>query len=292
MRGGRQSEEERTLFHEGRGYTLYKGNCLEVLASLPEASIDMVFADPPYNLSNGGFTCKSGKVAPVHKGDWDVSRGIYQDHEFTKQWLSACQRVLKPNGTIWVSGTYHNIYSVGFALQKLGFKILNDIIWFKPNAAPNLSCRYFTASHETLLWAGKSNATRHTFNYDEVRRHNGGKQMRTVWEIPTPAAREKTYGKHPTQKPVELLRRIVMASSKPGDLILDPFSGSGTTGVAALQMNRRYIGIELDERYLELSRRRLEAVLQEANTTSHTTSEPENIPFQIALEMSHSLVGS
>lgn len=250
------------MFSRGEGYELYCGDCLEVLASFPAKSVDLIFADPPYNLSNGGFTCQSGKAAPVHKGDWDVSKGIRENYRFTREWLSACQRVLKRDGSIWVSGTYHSIYSVGFALQNLGFRVLNEIVWFKPNAAPNLSCRYFTASHETLIWAATSRAARHVFNYDEVRRLNEGRQMRTVWEIPTSPPREKDLGRHPTQKPLALLHRIILASSKPGDLVLDPFSGSGTTGVAALQLGRRYVGIELEEQYLELSRRRLETATQ------------------------------
>lgn len=250
-------------FPSGQRYELYRGDCLDVMSSFPEEYVDMIFADPPYNLSNGGFTCKSGRQVPVHKGDWDVSRGLESDHEFTLKWLSACRRVLKPNGTLWVSGTYHNIYSVGFALQKVGFRILNDVTWFKPNASPNLSCRFFTASHETLLWASKSRGSRHTFNYEAMRALNGGKQMRTVWTIPTPPPREKVFGKHPTQKPLELLLRVVLAATKPGDVILDPFSGSATTGVAALKLGRFYLGIELDEAYLEISRKRLESTQED-----------------------------
>lgn len=249
------------MLSRGQAFKLYQGDCLEVLASLPARSIDVIFADPPYHLSNGGFTCHSGQAAPVHKGDWDVSQGIHADHHFTREWLSACQRVLKRDGTIWVSGTYHSIYSVGFALQNLGFKILNEVVWFKPNAAPNLSCRYFTAIHETLIWAAASKSARHTFNYDEMRQLNRGKQMRTVWDIPTPPSREKAFGHHPTQKPIALLQRVVLASSRPGDLVLDPFSGSGTTGVASLQLGRRFIGIEREQQYLELSRRRLESTI-------------------------------
>jgi site-specific DNA-methyltransferase (adenine-specific) len=171
---------------------------------------------------------------------------------------------LKPHGTLWVSGTYHSIYQCGHALQALGFHILNDIAWFKPNASPNLSCRFFTASHETLLWARKDKKAKHTFNYalmkegdwPEDRLKNPGTQMRSVWAIGTPRPDEKKHGKHPTQKPLALLRRIVLASTEPGDLILDPFTGSSTTGVAAVEQGRRFIGIDTATEYLEVSRRR------------------------------------
>ena len=246
-------------------YKLIHGNCLEVMEAMPEESIDMIFADPPYNLSNGGFTCHAGRAVSVNKGAWDISRGVDANFDFNKQWISLCRKVLKPNGTLWISGTYHSIYSCGYALQVLGFHILNDICWFKPNASPNLSCRYFTASHETLIWARKSKKAVHTFNYDAMR--NGsftkdqikrpGKQMRSVWAISTPLRDEKKFGKHPTQKPVALLERVVISSTNPKDLILDPFVGSGTTGVVALRNGRSFIGIDKEQRYLELARKRL-----------------------------------
>ena len=188
-----------STFYEEKGFSLYRGDCLEILPQLPESSIDMIFADPPYNLSNNGITCKSGRMVSVNKGEWDKSNGIEQDFEFHKSWLSLCKRVLKEEGTIWVSGTYHSIYSCGFALQILGFTLLNDIAWFKPNASPNLSCRYFTASHETLLWARKGKNAKHKFNYFDMK--NGkwegdffkkpNKQMRSVWAISTPKKQEK-----------------------------------------------------------------------------------------------------
>jgi len=243
------------------GFILYHGDCLEVLDRLPEGSVDMVFADPPYNLSNGGFTCQAGKRAPVDKGDWDVSGGIEADFDFHRAWITGCRRVLREGGTIWISGTYHSIYACGYALQALGFHILNDICWFKPNAPPNLSGRYFAASHETLIWARKSKNAKHTFNYEAMKEgkypYDGmkrpGKQMRSVWSIAAPKRREKTFGKHPTQKPCTLLDRVILASTREGDLVLDPFTGSSTTGLAAHSRGRRFIGIDSDRDYLALS---------------------------------------
>ena len=253
---------------------LLKGDCVETLKQARENTVDMIFADPPYFLSNGGITCKSGRMVSVNKGKWDESKGTKENHEFNLSWLKACKRVLKPNGTIWVSGTTHIIYSIGFAMQELGFKVLNDIIWYKHNAPPNLSCRYFTHSTETIIWAAKEKSSRHIFNYDLMKQYNMGKQMRNlwkfgdddvenlenVWEISSPPNDEKRFGKHPTQKPVELLKRIILASTNEGDLVLDPFCGSSTTGVAAVLGKRRYVGIDLDEQYLQLSIKRLEAI--------------------------------
>src|SRR5712672_4627836 len=236
---------------------LYQGDCLEILAAIPENSVDLVFADPPYFLSNGGITCHAGKMVSVHKGDWDKSRGPDANHEFNRAWLAAAQRVLKPNGSIWVSGTAHVIHSVGFAMQQLGFKLLNDISWVKPNPPPNLSCRYFTHATETIIWAAKDKKSRHTFNYKHMKEINRGKQMKSVWEIKPPETWEKKYGKHPTQKPVALLERILLASTNEGDLVLDPFSGSGTTLLAALRWRRNAAGCELSAEFLTLSLLRL-----------------------------------
>ncbi|HKW57709.1 MAG TPA: site-specific DNA-methyltransferase [Candidatus Acidoferrum sp.] len=236
---------------------LYQGDCLELLPLLPESSVDLIFADPPYFLSNGGITCHAGKMVSVHKGDWDKSRGADPNHEFNRAWLAACQRVLKPNGSIWVSGTAHVIHSVGFAMQQLGFKLLNDISWVKPNPPPNLSCRYFTHATETIIWAAKNAKSRHTFNYKLMKDINRGKQMKSVWEIYPPEAWEKKFGKHPTQKPVALLERILLASSCEGDLVLDPFSGSGTTLLAAFRLRRHVLGCELSLDFVTLSLRRL-----------------------------------
>jgi site-specific DNA-methyltransferase (adenine-specific) len=237
--------------------TLLHDDSLEALTRLDAESVDCVFADPPYFLSNGGTTCKSGRRARVDKGAWDRSRGVEENHEFNRTWLSHCQRVLKPNGTMWVSGTSHVIYSVGFAMQQLGFKQLNEIVWEKPNPPPNLSCRYFTHATETVLWAARDHKTKHHFAYSTMRGKNGGKQMKSVWRMTAPGKVEKVHGKHPTQKPLELLERILLASCPAGSLVLDPFNGSGTTGVAAIRLGHRYVGIDRDASYLGLTRARM-----------------------------------
>lgn len=242
---------------------LFKGDCLEILKRVPSDCVDLIFADPPYFLSNGGITCHAGKMVSVNKGKWDVSKGVEEDHQFNLCWLSECQRILKPNGTIWVSGTSHIIYSVGFAMNQLDFKILNDIVWYKKNAPPNLSCRYFTHSTEIIIWAAKNKKSKHLFNYQLMKEINKGKQMRNVWEIPPPLQTEKKYGKHPTQKPVSLLERIILASSKKGDLVVDPFCGSGTTGVAAVRLGRKFAGIEIDEDYLKIAVKRIKDAIRE-----------------------------
>lgn len=230
---------------------------MEVMATLPEASFDVVFADPPYFLSNGGTTCQAGKRVKVDKGKWDRSRGVEENHAFNRAWLEACQRLLTPNGTIWVSGTSHVIYSVGFAMQQLGFKMLNEIVWEKPNPPPNLSCRYFTHSTESVLWAARDRKAKHHFEYARMREENGGKQMKTVWRMTAPGKAEKQHGKHPTQKPLGLLRRILDASCPEDGRVLDPFNGSGTTAVAAVRAQMRYVGIERDEAYIDLTRARV-----------------------------------
>ncbi|EQB63339.1 MAG: DNA methylase N-4/N-6 [candidate division Zixibacteria bacterium RBG-1] len=259
---------------------LIQGDCIEVLNNAPDECVDMIFADPPYFLSNNGITCQAGKMVPVNKGKWDVSKGAEANHEFNLQWLKACQRVLKPNGTIWASGTMHVIYSIGFAMQQLGYKLLNDIVWYKRNAPPNLSCRYFTHSTEIVLWAAKSQKSKHHFDYKLMKQTNNGKQMRNVWPIDdtpdkvwvigAPGTEEKKFGKHPTQKPVELLTRLMLASTKEGDLVLDPFCGSSTTGVAAILLNRKYVGIDLEDDYLQLSVKRLNEVLSPKKSISFT----------------------
>jgi len=245
---------------------LYQGDSLELLPLLPESSVDLIFADPPYFLSNNGITCHAGKMVSVNKGDWDKLpgpelgpvRARYEKvHEFNLSWLAACQRILKPNGSLWVSGTAHVIHSVGFAMQQLGFKLLNDISWVKPNPPPNLSCRYFTHATETIIWAARDKKSRHTFNYKLMKEFNRGKQMKSVWEIKPPETWEKRFGKHPTQKPLALLERILLASSHEGDLVVDPFSGSGTTALAALKLRRTAVGLELSQEFLALTLQRL-----------------------------------
>ncbi|MFH2020254.1 MAG: site-specific DNA-methyltransferase [archaeon] len=244
---------------------LFNGDCLNVMDKLPEKSVKTIFADPPYFLSNGGISCKAGKMVSVNKGAWDKSKGHDEDFNFTMQWLDACRRVLHDDGTIWITGTHHNIYKVGFALESLGYDILNEIVWFKPNGPPNLACRYFAHSHETVLWARKSKTSRHAFNYQVMKNwdvskdkiNNLGKQMRSVWAIPLTPPEEKANGKHPTQKPLELLKRIIASSTNQGDLVLDPFNGSGTTGVAAKMLGRRYIGIEKEQEFIDVTINRL-----------------------------------
>lgn len=265
----------------GEGWALVQGDCIASLEKLEPHSVDVVFADPPYHLSNGGTTCQSGRRVRVDKGAWDASRGVVNDHAFQLEWLQACRRVLKPSGTIWVSGTQHVIFSVGYAMQELGFHLLNTITWYKPNAAPNLACRFFTHSAEIVLWASpmRTRPLAHRFNYKAMKASNGGRQMRDVWElrdaegqadgqpeqevwaIPTPGPREKVHGRHPTQKPIALLNRILEASTAPGDLVLDPFCGSGTTGVAALAHGCRFLGFEQDPQYVALAAKRLRSPL-------------------------------
>ncbi len=246
------------VFHDPKHHIkIYHGDCLEILAAIPEETVDLVFADPPYFLSNDGITCHAGRMVSVNKGDWDRSRGPDTNHEFDRAWLAACQRVLKPNGTIWVSGTSHVIHSVGFAMQQLGFKLLNDISWVKPNPPPNLSCRYFTHATETVIWAAKNKKSKHTFHYQEMKQLAGGRQMKSVWEILPPGAEEKRFGKHPTQKPVALLERILLASSNPGDLVLDPFMGGGTTAIPCLLRRRWFCGVETESTFVLLALRRI-----------------------------------
>jgi site-specific DNA-methyltransferase (adenine-specific) len=292
----RSNVPELIYSHENPFVRLYHADCLSLLdaiaAKYPQGRFDAIFADPPYFLSNGGITCHAGRMVRVDKGDWDKSRGPELNHEFNLEWLKRCRNVLKPNGTIWVSGTHHVIFSIGYALQQLGYKILNDIAWEKPNPPPNLSCRYFTHSTETILWAARDEKSKHKFNYQDMRKVTG-KQMKTVWRdlfepdgreghgrdtlprvhpemaaqqrgpttnnlssvwtMSAPGNAEKEHGKHPTQKPVALIERCLLASTNEGDLVLDPFLGGGTTAIAALKLKRGCVGIELDEAHARLA---------------------------------------
>jgi site-specific DNA-methyltransferase (adenine-specific) len=239
---------------------LYHGDRLELMAAMPEESVDCIWTDPPYLLSNDGPTCVSGRRTIVNKGPWDRSRGLSADHRFNLEWLAACRRLLKPAGTVWVSGTLHVYLSVGMALQELGFRILNDIVWEKPNPPPNLGCRCFTHATEILLWAtraARGGRHRHTFNYEQMRALNGGTQMKNVWRMRAAGAAEKKHGKHPTQKPIELIERCLIASTRPGDHVFDPFAGSGSTGVAALRLARRFTGCEIERAYVDIAAARL-----------------------------------
>ncbi len=243
------------------GIWTFNDDCLKLLDSLieafPNGLFDMVFADPPYFLSNGGISCLSGRMVQVDKGEWDKSRGAVENHAFNLEWLRRCQQLLKPNGTIWISGTQHVIYSVGYALQQLEYRILNDIVWEKPNPPPNLGCRCFTHSTETVLWAAKSKKSKHVFNYELMKKINGGKQMKSVWRMTAPTSSEKAQGKHPTQKPLSLVERCLLASTNEFDFVLDPFLGSGTTALACLQTRRHCVGIEADKKYITLAASRI-----------------------------------
>ncbi len=236
-------------------FTLYHGDCREIVPMLTE-QFDMIFADPPYFLSNGGISYQSGQIVSVNKGEWDKSQGREADNEFNRAWLTACRRVLKDNGTIWISGTYHNIFSVANCLTELGYRILNVVTWAKTNPPPNISCRFFTYSSEFVIWARKWDKRPHYYNYDLMRQLNAGTQMTDVWRLPAIAPWEKSQGKHPTQKPLRLLHRIVLASTREGDLVLDPFTGSSTTGIAANLLGRRFVGIDKEAQFLDMSRRR------------------------------------
>lgn len=247
-------------FREG-SFKLINDDTFNALKNFEEKTFDMIFADPPYFLSDNGITCSGGKMVSVNKGFWDKSLSVKEKHEFNKKWIKECYRVLKDIGTIWISGTLHNIYSIGMALEEEGFKIINNITWQKTNPPPNLACKTFTHSTETILWARKDlKKCKYTFNYDLMKKLNDNKQMKDVWTTSLTKTSEKKQGKHPTQKPLEILDRIILASTKENDLILDPFCGSSTTGIAAIKLNRRYIGIDNEKEYLDLSIRRYQEI--------------------------------
>ncbi len=238
-----------------KDFLLANGDSFKLLKEF-DFKFDMIFADPPYFLSNGGISLQSGKVVSVDKGEWD--KGMSQDEvmTFNMEWLRLCRDKLKDNGSIWISGTYHNIFSVANSLTILGYKILNVVTWEKTNPPVNISCRYFKYSTEFIIWARKMKKVPHKFNYELMKELNGGKQMTDVWRMPAIGRWEKTCGKHPTQKPLRLLVRIILATTSQGDWILDPFSGSSTTGIAANLCGRRFAGIEQEEAYCRLSKAR------------------------------------
>lgn len=238
-------------------YAVIKGDSFKLLKRLPDKSIDVVFADPPYFLSGDGISCQAGKMVSVNKGVWDEERDIAEKIRFSRKWIKEINRVLNDSGTLWVSGTFHIIYAVAVAMEYEGFKIINNITWQKTNPPPNIACKAFTHSTETIIWARKNASRKYKFNYKEMKEENGGKQMKDVWQSALTPQKEKEFGKHPTQKPIFILDRIIKASSDVGDIILDPFSGSFTTGVAALKLGRRFIGIEKEQEYIDIGLKRL-----------------------------------
>lgn len=249
-----------SLYHasEDGCFRLLTGDCVDILRGGGLGPFDMVFADPPYFLSNGGFSVQAGKRVSVNKGAWDRSRGREADREFTRSWLKACRDAMADAATIWVCGTFHNVFTVADVLAELDFKILNAVTWQKANPPPNLSRRCFTHSTEILLWARKERRVPHFYDYDLMHRLAGGRQMTDVWRMPAIAPWEKTCGKHPTQKPLALVVRAILASTKEGAAVLDPFAGSGTTGIAARLTRRRFVGIDVESAYLEIAARRHE----------------------------------
>lgn len=238
-----------------RAFTLLHGDSIELLSQF-EFKFDMIFADPPYFLSNGGISVQSGKIVCVDKGEWDKGKTAEQIVSFNREWLRLCRDKLKENGTIWISGTYHSIFSVAGLLTELGYKILNVVTWAKTNPPPNISCRYFTFSTEFIIWARKSSKVPHYYNYHLMKQINAGKQMTDIWRLPAIARWEKSCGKHPTQKPLSVLVRIILASTQKGAWILDPFTGSSTTGIAANLLERRFLGIDKEEEFLLMSKAR------------------------------------
>ncbi len=251
---------KKKYYYNKKDFKLILGDSFEELKKIKKNTVDMIFADPPYFLSGDGISCSGGKMVSVNKGEWDKKIGIEEKHQFNREWIRLCYDVLKDEGTIWISGTLHNIYSIGMALEQEGFKIINNITWRKLNPPPNISCRYFVHSTETILWAKKDiKKAKHKFNYSLMRELNGGKQAKDVWESSLTKPSEKKCGKHPTQKPMAILEKLILASTDKGDLILDPFNGSGTTGIVANKLGRKYIGIDLEKDYLDITIRRKES---------------------------------
>lgn len=262
---------KKNVYFNVEEFTLLQGDSFKILKKIDVKSVDMIFADPPYFLSSGGISCKNGKQVLVNKGEWDITKTIEEKIKYHRSWIGLCRNVLTDNGTIWISATLHSVYAIGVALEMEGFSIINNIIWQKPNPAPNLACRCFTHSTETIIWARKQLSAKkkgkHYFDYHKMKEENGGKQMKDVWtfedepeiwNIPTTPKNEKNEGYHPTQKPMKLLERIIIASTKENDLVLDPFNGSGTTGIACKKLKRKYIGIDIDKEFLKITKKRYE----------------------------------
>lgn len=261
-----------------RAFTILNGDCTKLLSKF-DFKFDMIFADPPYFLSNGGISYQAGKIVCVDKGDWDKPTSIADIMTFNREWLRLCHEKLKDNGTIWISGTHHNIFSIANILNELGFRILNVITWEKTNPPPNISCRFFTYSTEFVIWARKSPKVPHKYNYHLMKKINDGKQMTDVWRLPAIARWEKSCGKHPTQKPLSLLTRIILASTDKNDWILDPFAGSSTTGIAANLCGRRYLGIERELYFAEISRNR-KIELEDSSVVKSYKSKLKDLKFR------------
>ncbi|WP_297969863.1 site-specific DNA-methyltransferase [uncultured Campylobacter sp.] len=240
------------MFKLSDDFKLFKGDCFEILPKF-KGEFDLIFADPPYFLSNDGLSIQSGKIVSVNKGDWDKGFGIDEIDKFNIKWLALAKDALTDNGSVMISGTYHNIFSIGRALQKLDYKILNIITWQKTNPPPNFSCRYLTHSTEQIIWARKSEKFKHIFNYELMKKLNDDKQMKDVWSFPAIAPWEKACGKHPTQKPLSLLIRLILMASNENSVICNPFAGSSTTGIAANLLGRKFIGIEKEREFIEIS---------------------------------------
>ncbi|MGZ8287103.1 MAG: DNA methyltransferase [Allosphingosinicella sp.] len=272
---------------------ILQDDCIAAMAGLPAGSVDMVFADPPYNLQLGGdlFRPEGGLVDAVDD-DWDKFATFAAYDEFTRAWLKEARRILKPNGTLWVIGSYHNIYRVGAALQDAGYWILNDIIWRKSNPMPNFRGTRFTNAHETLIWASRSEDSRYTFNYRAMKALNDELQMRSDWLLPICSGGERVKDggtkAHPTQKPESLLYRVMLACTNKGDVVLDPFFGTGTTGAVARRLGRRWIGIEREKRYVRVARERIDSTLEldeSAMKTMASKRSAPRVPFGTLLEI-------
>ncbi|MFV0321606.1 MAG: DNA-methyltransferase [Alphaproteobacteria bacterium] len=264
---------------EQKDFFLLQGDCVDLLKKF-QRQFDMIFADPPYFLSNDGLTIKNGKISSVNKGRWDKGISFSDKNKFNLQWLSLIRNIMKEGATIWISGTAHNIFSIGQCLEELGFKILNVITWQKTNPPPNFSCRYFTHSTEFIIWARKNKKIPHYYNYELMKEHNNDKQMRDVWLLPAIQRWEKKFGKHPTQKPLALLARIILASTKENDWILDPFCGSATTGIASNLYQRNFVGIDIEKEYLELSKSRFIDISQNDNSSEYKMKINRLIDFK------------